>query len=44
MCLFSLVFYSVISADDRYGVMETFIDVHSLWVVTGMEEEDMIFS
>jgi hypothetical protein len=43
MCLFSFVFYSVISSDFRYKVMEKFIDVHILWVVIGEKEKDMIF-
>jgi hypothetical protein len=43
MCLFSFLFYSVISAEVRYEVMEKFIDVHILWVVIGKEEEDVIF-
>ena len=43
MSLFSSVFYSVISPDVRYKVMEKFIDVHILWVVIGKEEKNMIF-
>jgi hypothetical protein len=43
MCLFSFVFYSVISPDVRYKVMEKFSDVHNLWVVIGKEEENVIF-
>ena len=43
MCLFSFVFYSVISADFRHKVVEKFIDVHILWVVIGKEEKCTIF-
>ena len=43
MSLFSFVFYGVISADDRYKVMEKLIDAHILWVVIGKEKKVMIF-